>query len=146
MANRAPANSKTRKQPQKTKRNLTTTQKQKRLPSSAATKPTGKTTNRSRRNPKEQKENRQDQDNNRTSHQDPQLTQNSTSRDSEEDRIENMNTTQQRMVEGTITGEDNMNQTGQSRPLDKPPQEQIQENGQQKLLYETTPELTNPNS
>jgi hypothetical protein len=56
MANRAPANSKTRKQPQKTKRNLTTTQKQKRLPSSAATKPTGKTTNRSRRNPKEQKE------------------------------------------------------------------------------------------
>lgn len=121
-------------------------QKRKRLLSPAATKPTGKTTNRSRRNPKEQKENRQDQDNNKTSHQDPQLTQNSTSRDSEEDRIENMNTTQQRMVEGTITGEDNMNQTGQSRPLDKPPQEQIQENGQQKLLYETTPELTNPNS
>lgn len=45
MAKRAPANSKTRKQPQKTKRNLTTTQKLKRLPSSAATKPTGKTTN-----------------------------------------------------------------------------------------------------
>lgn len=57
-----------------------------------------------------------------------------------------MSTTQQRMVEGTITGEDNMNQTGQSRPLEKPPQEQIQENGQQKLLNETTPELTNPNS
>lgn len=57
-----------------------------------------------------------------------------------------MSTTQQRMVEGTITGEDNMNQTGQSRPLEKPPQEQIQENGQQKLLNETSPELTNPNS
>lgn len=57
-----------------------------------------------------------------------------------------MSTTQQRMVEGTITGEDNMNQTGQSRTLEMPPQEQIQENGQQKLLNETSPELTNPNS